>query len=98
MRVARARNRGKLDSINRGTKVYFCNNVVGDTDSGTLPAGNHYMAELQNPAYAARKLREVHQPYIEAQVVVHEMMSRGSRKHGTYLFKPGGSSYEISND
>ena len=60
-RLARDRERPKLQRIRRGTVVVIANGVIGDTDNGKASAA--YLESLQNPAYAADKLRAANQPY-----------------------------------
>ena len=60
-------------------KVYITNSVRGDSDDGkSLEA---YMESLQDPGYAARKLRDVNKPYETAQesviVIAGQFLSRG---------------------
>ncbi len=60
-------------------KVFISNGVRGDDDEGKSVEA--YMESLQDPAYAARKLRAANQPYENAQesvIVVAAMnLSRG---------------------
>lgn len=60
-------------------KVYICNGVMGDDDEGR--AVEAYMEALQDPGYAARKLRAVNKPYEIAQesviVVATRSLSKG---------------------
>lgn len=51
-----ARERPKLQTIQRGSTVYITNGVLGE-------GGELYMEMLQDPAYAAKKLRDVNRPY-----------------------------------
>ena len=62
MRVARTREKPKLDRIRRGSTVFITNGVMGDTDNGRSSA--NYVADLQESAYWMSKLRGVNQPYI----------------------------------
>lgn len=86
MRVARERERPKLDLITRRTKVYFCNNVPGDSDNGHFNGPNKYLAELQDPGYWQEKLRDVNRPYETAQETILALTNFGTRKYGAGLF------------
>ena len=77
--VAQRRNRPILRSITYKDKVFISNGVRGDDDDGR--GVEAYMEALQDPAYAARKLRLVNQPYESAQesviVVATRFLSKG---------------------
>lgn len=59
--------------------VYITNMVEGDDDEGN--GGVNYLLDLQDPAYAARRLRVQNQPYETAQesiiIVASKMLSKG---------------------
>ena len=57
------RNKYKLRQIKSKSKVYISNGVKGDVDEGNGRSSPYYLADLQDPTYWARRLREVNQPY-----------------------------------
>lgn len=59
--LIKAGSRGSVARIQAHTRVFFSNNVVGDTDGGKR--GPNYLAELQDPGYWAEKLRKDNRPY-----------------------------------
>lgn len=70
--VAWNREKPKIDALQRRDKVYITNVAQGDTDNGQSSA--LYMESLQNPAYWAKKLRDVNRPYeITYDSVAHVM-------------------------
>lgn len=72
------------------SKVYISNGVRGDTDDGkSLEA---YMESLQDPGYAARKLRDVNKPYENAQESVIVVASRFLSK-GISIPRVGGETF-----
>lgn len=79
IRVARDRARPIKDRIRSRDKVFISNGVRGDTDNGKSVEA--YLESLQDPGYAARKLRVVNQPYENAQesvvVVATQFLSKG---------------------
>lgn len=54
-------SKGGTSRIQSHTRVFFSNNVVGDTDLGE--GDEHYLASLQHRDYWVKKLREDNQPY-----------------------------------
>jgi hypothetical protein len=87
IRAALNRNRPKLDSIHRRTKVFINNAVQGDDDGGAT-ASNLYLQELQDGSYWVKKLREVNRTYETAQesviIVASEFAGKG------HLIRTGG--------
>ncbi len=61
-RVARTREKPKLDLIRRDSTVYISNHSIGDTDNGA--SSKNYLSDLQSPGYWQDKLREANKPYI----------------------------------
>lgn len=61
MDVAKRREKPKLASIKKRSKVYITNGVLGDSDGGA--SGALYLESLQDPAYWSKKLRDVNRPY-----------------------------------
>lgn len=77
---------GQRNSPNRiqlGDRVFFSNNVQGDTDLGE--SGTNYLASLQNPEYWKKKLRFANQPY--------ETVARTLMNFKWSNFKMGGASH-----
>lgn len=60
-------------------KVFITNSVEGDDDEGN--EGVPYLADLQDPSFAVKRLRAANQPYENAQesviVVASRMLGRG---------------------
>lgn len=79
IKVARDRARRVMKRITYRDKVFISNGVMGDDDNGRSVEA--YMESLQDPGYAARKLRLVNQPYEIVQdsviVVATKFLSRG---------------------
>lgn len=70
-----------MKTIQRGTKVYFTNSVVGDR-GGRGPNARDlvlYLAEYQNPAWHHR-LRAVNQPYETAEMVIQRMDAKWRKR------------------
>lgn len=77
--VAWSREKGKIDRIKYGQAVYITNSALGDTDNGK--SLESYITSLQDPAYAAEKLRPLHQPYeIVAESVAYVAARYRNRK------------------
>lgn len=73
------REKGKLAQIKKGKAVYITNSASGDTDNGKSVA--NYLEALQDPTYAASKLRPVNQPYeIVADSVAYVVAQYRGRK------------------
>lgn len=89
--VAMRRNKPKLPTIQRQTRVYFSNGTMGDDSDkqGT----NLYLEALQNPAYWSIKLRSVNKPYETAQESIIAMSERLGRLKGL-SFRPGGTNFQ----
>lgn len=65
---AETANKPKLFLIKGKSKVFICNGVQGDSDSGM--SDTNYLASLQEQGYWAKKLRLVNMPYETAFEVV----------------------------
>lgn len=59
--VAWRREKPKIEQIKKGRAVYITNGVLGDTDNGR--SLESYITSLQDPSYAAAKLRPENQVY-----------------------------------
>jgi len=89
--VAWNREKPKIDALQRRDKVYITNVAQGDTDNGQSSA--LYMESLQNPAYWAKKLRDVHRPYEavydSVAVVMGRYWKKGVDPFKVYVPQPG---------
>ena len=90
--VAWMRNEHKFALIKRRSKVYFTNNVHGDTDLGE--SSEEYLQSLQDSGYWLRKLRvKENQPYETAATTImlvqreHIIKSRLGRGVATFRHK-----------
>lgn len=89
--VAWMRNEHKFALIKRRSKVYFTNNVHGDTDLGK--SSEEYLQSLQDSGYWLHKLRPENQPYETAATTImlvqreHIIKSRLGRGVATFRHK-----------
>jgi hypothetical protein len=83
--VAWEREKVKIPRIKSGVGVYITNAVTGDTDNGR--SIENYLEALQNPAYAAAKLRPQNQPYEIVQDSVAYVAARWRAKGKIPLFR-----------
>ena len=81
--LVEAGSRGSVSRIRSGTRVFFSNNVQGDTDHGQ--SDTNYFASLQKGEYWAAKLREANKPY--------ETVAETLIKFKWTSFKMGGSTF-----
>lgn len=85
---AKVRNRPKMPLIQRSTKVFINNGIVGDDDDGR--SSEMYLESLQDPGYWAVKLRYTNKPYETAQESVIHVAERAGRLRGEFI-KAGGN-------
>ena len=57
------RNKHKLRQITRSSRVYITNATQGEVDRKNGRSSSYYLADLQDPTYWAKRLREANQPY-----------------------------------
>ena len=94
VRVGREREKPKLSRIRRNSVVYITSGARGDTDNGR--SSSNYMEDMQDPAYWMIKLREVNQPYINAdEAALNVAISYWNRKIDPFTWAPA---QEILND
>jgi hypothetical protein len=67
--------------VDRRTKVYFTNSVVGNDQTWQNDGFTYYLNELQNPAWHNR-LRVVNMPYETAQETIYFVYAKWSRTEG----------------
>lgn len=96
IQVAWQRNLPKFAQIKRGSKVYFTNAVMGDTDNGD--SSEFYMQDLQETGYAVKKLRSLNQPYknVYDTIVGYQLelaIVPGKIKRGAFTFQGSRASY-----
>lgn len=98
IQVAWQRNLPKFDLIKRGSKVFFTNAVMGDTDNGE--SSEFYMQDLQDAGYAAKKLRPgVNTPYknVADTILGYQLelaIVPGKIRRGAFTFQGSRESYK----
>jgi len=84
--AAWARNEHKFDLIKRRSKVFFSNNVQGDTDGGK--SSENYITSLQESGYWVEKLRGVNKPYeTVAETIMLVQLARSPTGRGPFTFR-----------
>lgn len=79
------RNEHKFAQIKRRSKVFFTNNVRGDTDLGK--SNENYLASLQDQGYWVEKLRSVNKPYeTAAETIMLAQLASAPMGTGNGLF------------
>lgn len=88
--VAWQRNLPKFDQIKRGSKVFFTNAVMGDTDNGE--SSEFYMQDLQDAGYWLKKLRSENKPYktVQETILMYRLelaIVPGKLRRGAFTFR-----------